>query len=187
MKFKRKMTFDSNTMHFEIGDAFTFRMKNGEKVKAKAVKEDHNGNMLFIFEDCLIEPYDMNEILYDNVFGRIYDKIPKKIRKLMVAFDGGDYLRLPTEKEIFGENVYGEKNEWGVLQFDYMKDFKHRLSGEGYGGMPTFYWLKNKKMDSDSDYLIVSPDGDYDYGNVSTIVGVRPVIRIKNSPYMADA
>ena len=57
MKFKRNIKFDSEQTRFEVGDTFTFKMKDGEKVKVRAVKEDANGNILFIFEDCLKDEY----------------------------------------------------------------------------------------------------------------------------------
>lgn len=70
MKFKRNVKFDLEQTRFEVGDTFTFKMKDGEKVKVRAVKEDTDGNMLFIFEDCLKDKYTMNEILNEGVLKR---------------------------------------------------------------------------------------------------------------------
>lgn len=33
MKFKRNVKFDSEQTRFEVGDTFTFKMKDGEKIR----------------------------------------------------------------------------------------------------------------------------------------------------------
>ena len=40
----------------------------------------------------------------------------------IIAFDNGEYLRLPTEKEIFGENKYGEEEGVEITQFECIID-----------------------------------------------------------------
>ncbi len=87
--------------------------------------------MLFIFEDCLKDECSMNEILNDEILDGIYKKIPKKIRKRKVDFGDGEYLRLPTEKEIFGVNEYGKEEGEEVEQFECMKKRKHRIAFQG--------------------------------------------------------
>lgn len=181
MKFKRNVKFDSEQTKFEVGDTFTFKMKDGEKVKVRAVKEDANGNMLFIFEDCLKDEYTMNEILNDGVLDKIYKKIPKKIRKLLAAFDNGEYLRLPTEKEIFGENEYGEEEGEDITQFECMKKRKHRIAFQGYGTDTwEWYWLANRHKSSASGFASVYNYGNSDYAGASSGGGVRPLFCIKN-------
>ncbi len=181
MKFKRNVKFDSGQTKFEVGDTFTFKMKDGEKVKVRAVKEDANGNMLFIFEDCLKDKYTMNRILNDGVLDKIFKKIPKKIRKMLVAFDNGEYLRLPTEKEIFGVNVYGEEEDESITQFECMKKRKHRIAFKGYGTDTwDWYWLDNRHKSSTSYFTGVNSRGLSNYENASYDYGVRPLFCIKN-------
>lgn len=181
MKFKRNVKFDSEQTRFEVGDTFTFKMKDGEKVKVRAVKEDANGNMLFIFEDCLKDEYTMNQILNEDVLKKIYKRIPKKIRKMLVAFDDGDMLSIPTEKEIFGENEHGEEESADVKQLECMKQQKNRIAFQGFGtDKREWYWLKNKKRNSASCFVCVSTFGYSCYGNASSSGGVRPTFLLRN-------
>ncbi len=181
MKFKRNIKFDSEQTRFEVGDTFTFKMKDGEKVKVRAVKEDANGNILFIFEDCLKDEYTMNQILNKDVLKKIYKRIPKKIRKMLVAFNNGEYLRLPTEKEIFGVNEYGEEEGANVEQFECMKKRKHRIAFQGFGtDVWEWYWLANRHKSSASGFALVGTIGLSDYYGASGSYGVRPLFCIKN-------
>lgn len=181
MKFKRNIKFDSEQTRFEVGDTFTFKMKDGEKVKVRAVKEDANGNILFIFEDCLKDEYTMNQILNKDVLKKIYKRIPKKIRKMLVAFNNGEYLRLPTEKEIFGVNEYGEEEGANVEQFECMKKRKHRIAFQGFGtDVWEWYWLANRHKSSASYFAHVNAGGYSYYYFASSSRGVRPLFCIKN-------
>lgn len=181
MKFKRNVKFDSEQTRFEVGDTFTFKMKDGEKVKVRAVKEDANGNMLFIFEDCLKDEYTMNQILNEGILNKIYKRIPRKIRKMLVAFDNGEYLRLPTEKEIFGTNEYGEEEDTAVTRFECMKKRKHRIAFQGYGTDEwEWYWLANRHKSSASGFALVGSHGISGYCDASGSLGVRPLFCIKN-------
>lgn len=181
MKFKRNVKFDSEQTRFEVGDTFTFKMKDGEKVKVRAVQEDVNGNMLFIFDDCLKDEYTMNQILNEDVLKKIYKRIPKKIRKMLVAFNNGEYLRLPTEKEIFGVNEYGEDEGADVKQLECMKKRKHRIAFQGYKtDVWEWYWLANRHKSSASGFAVVNGYGGSDCSDASHSAGVRPLFYIKN-------
>lgn len=180
-----KRTIKTEVQKFQTGDTFTFKMKDGEKVKARAVQEDKNGNMLFIFEDCLKDEYTMNQILNEGVMGKIYKRMPKKIRKKMAAFENGEYLRLPTEKEIFGINEYGEEDDEEVVQFECMKNRKYRIAFQGYGADGwEWYWLENKKNNSKSNsasrFCGVNSGGysSFDYASIAN--GVRPLFMMEN-------
>ena len=119
-----KRTVKIDVDKFKVGDIIKFKLTDGEKVQAMAVKETEEG-MLFVFVDCLAKGYpmfnnidDMDEvdISYANsdlrkvLNGEILERFPKKIKDHMVAVNAeGDMLRIPTEREIFGENVYGQE------------------------------------------------------------------------------
>lgn len=181
MKFKRNVKFDSEQTRFEVGDTFTFKMKNGEKVKVRAVQEDVNGNMFFIFEDCLKDEYTMNKILNEGILKKIYKKIPKKIRKMLVAFNDGEYLRLPTEKEIFGVNEYGEEEGKNVEILECMKKRKHRIAFQGYKtDVCEWYWLANRHKYSACDFAGVNGNGGSTCYSAFYSGGVRPLFCIKN-------
>ena len=125
MEVMRNMTIDTEL--FELGDIISFTLTTGEKVKAKAIRETPNG-MLFITVDCLKDEQPMfktpdrmgsMEISYFNsdlrhtLNGEILDTFPEEIKGRMVGMRVGqtncfDMLRIPTEREIFGENPYGK-------------------------------------------------------------------------------
>lgn len=116
---------------FRVGDVIRFKLSDGEKVEMLAVKEEKDG-MIFCFADCLAKEYSMNaqntnaggwdaSDLRKKLNGEILDRFPKKIRKLLLPFENGDLLRLPTEKEIFGSNPCGEDEPESVSQWKPMK------------------------------------------------------------------
>lgn len=128
METKRTMTVD--TEMFEVGDVLAFSLNDGEKVQAMAVEETPAG-MLFVLVDCLDKEYPMFEKvkrgmsymtsdLRRNLNGEILARFPEEIKSRMVAVNPeGDLLRIPTEREIFGKNPYGEpEDECGSLEAD---------------------------------------------------------------------
>lgn len=56
MLVKRTMKVDVEL--FEVGDIIKFKLTNGEKVQAMAVKQTTEG-MLFVLVDCLAKEYPM--------------------------------------------------------------------------------------------------------------------------------
>ena len=87
-----------------------------------------------------------------------------------------DMLRIPTEREIFGENPYGKGEPVSVRRFYGMENRRERIAFQGSEtGTWEWYWLQNKVEDSASDFAIVDSDGNADYGGASISRGVRPV------------
>lgn len=187
MKVKRNMMVDVEL--FEVGDIIKFKLNDGEKVQAMAVKETSKG-MLFMLVDCLAKEYpmftsleDMTEdyFTYENsdlrkaLNSEIIARFPEKIRSRMVTLDNGDMLRIPTEREIFGENVYGQEESDTVKRFKPMKKRRNRIAFQGKEGAWEWYWLMNRHKDSASYFANVSGYGSAGYGNASNPLGVRPV------------
>lgn len=189
MKVKRTIKTKVDT--FQKGDIIRFKLKDGEKVEAIAVKQVGD-DMLFIHTDCLKKEYPMNENntneggyensdLRKNLNGEILEQYPDKIRKRMVAFESGDLLRIPTEKEIFGTNEYGEDEPDNVKQFSIMKKRRNRIAFQGYGTDEwEWYWLANKKDASAAVFAVVVSLGISDYSGAGNSVGVRPLFLLKN-------
>lgn len=187
MKVKRNMMVDVEL--FEVGDIIKFKLNDGEKVQAMAVKETSKG-MLFMLVDCLAKEYpmftsleDMTEdyFTYENsdlrkaLNSEIIARFPEKIRSRMVTLDNGDMLRIPTEREIFGENVYGQEESDTVKRFKPMKKRRNRIAFQGKEGAWEWYWLMNRHKDSASDFASVSDGGYADFFTASYPYGVRPV------------
>ena len=187
MKVKRNMMVDVEL--FEVGDIIKFKLNDGEKVQAMAVKGTSKG-MLFMLVDCLAKEYpmftsleDMTEdyFTYENsdlrkaLNSEIIARFPEKIRSRMVTLDNGDMLRIPTEREIFGENVYGQEESDTVKRFKPMKKRRNRIAFQGKEGAWEWYWLMNRHKDSASHIAYVYYHGNASCFSASNPLGVRPV------------
>ena len=188
MEIKR-MTW-LNTTNYEVGDVFPMTLSSGEQVEAMAMKQESDG-MIFMLVDCLRDEYRMNSDntnrggydasdLREKLNGEILATFPAEIREQMVAFPNGDLLRLPTEKEIFGENRYGEAEGENVKQFEPMKQRRNRIAFQGVNGAWEWWWLANKHYCGTAVFAGVPRDGDADCGYASDALGVRPTFKIKN-------
>ena len=191
MEVIRKITVDTEL--FELGDTISFELTTGEQVQAMAVRETPNG-MLFMFIDCLKTEQKMFENvnnaevvdyahsdLRKKLNGEILESFPEEIRERMVGMRVGqtncfDMLRIPTEREIFGENPYGEDEPKSVRRFYGMEERRNRIAWQGSKtGEFEWYWLQNKVEDSASTFARVDSDGNANYGHASLSSGVRPV------------
>ena len=192
MKCMAMEEFDNFGRAFGVGDLISFDLTDGEHMEAIAVKEESDG-MIFCAVDCLEKEYPMNQKPTNEggyeacelrkVLNReIVDRFPAEIREVMVPFENGDLLRLPTEKEIFGENEYGESEADTVTQWEPMKLRRNRIAFQGYNGAWEWYWLQNRLRDVASAAIFARVDGAgyADYGYASGSYGVRPAFKIKN-------
>ena len=192
-----KRTIKTETDNFEIGDVISFKLTDGEKVKAMAVRKTDEG-MLFITVDCLNEEQPMfknpgamgsMEINYFNsdlrhwLNNEVLSRFPEEIKSRMVGMrigctDTFDLLRIPTEKEIFGENPYGKAECDAVKRFKGMKKRRNRIafdrSEEGKEKWQ-WYWLQNKVENTAARFAGVYGDGLAGCGSASGSHGVRPV------------
>lgn len=174
---------------FKVGDIIKFKLTDSEKVQAIAVKQKDNG-MLFCFMDCLADEYSMNDTntneggyedsdLRKKLNTEIIARFPADIKAMMVPFGNGDYLRLPTEKEIFGENYYGECESPYVQQWKPMKQRRNRIASQGKNGI--WYWLQNNFKDSTDYFACVNSQGNEDRQDAAYSYysyGVRPVFKM---------
>lgn len=180
---------------YEVGDIVSYTMEDGEEVEAIAVKEefDKHGNlcMVFILLDCLKEECRMNRddtndggyeesYLREQLRTEYLERFPASLRLNMVPFENGDLLRIPTEREVFGENRYGEEEPDTVEQFEAMKKRRNRMALDGSNGGTQAYWLQNKRVGSAAYFWYVDDGGNADYGGASCSFGVRPLYRIRN-------
>lgn len=184
-----KRTAKIDVDKFKVGDIIKFKLTDGEKVQAMAVKETEEG-MLFVFVDCLVKEYpmfnnidDMDEVdisyatsdLRKALNGEILERFTKKNKDRMVAVnDEGDMLRIPTECEIFGENVYGQE-ESKFIRWKTMRKKRNRIAFQGKEGVWEWYWLMNRNKNHDLGFVLVTDFGDADSDSASGFYGVRPV------------
>ena len=193
MEVMRNMTIDTEL--FELGDIISFTLTTGENVKAKAIRETPNG-MLFITVDCLKDKWRMFEnpgrvekVDYEHsdlrkkLNGEIFESFPEEIKGRMVGMRVGqtncfDMLRIPTEREIFGENPYGKAECDAVKRFKGMKKRRNRIafdrSEEGKEKWQ-WYWLQNRVEDTAANFASVDYNGNANSNDASNSYGVRPV------------
>lgn len=174
---------------YMVGDVIAFTLTDGEEVEALAVKQEQDG-MIFCLVDCLNQEYSMNEEnsnrggyeatdLRVKLNGEILDRFPADIREKMVAFANGDYLRLPTEKEIFGCNEYGKAEPDDVQQWEPMKQRKNRIAFQGKGtDRWEWYWLQNAHKRYAAYFANVISYGFAYCFSASGADGVRPAFKI---------
>ena len=173
---------------FHVGDIISFRMEDGEEVEAMAVKKMKDG-MMFCFVDCLKKEYPMNESrtaeggylssdLRRALNNEIVANFPEEIRSRLIPFSNGDYLRIPTEKEIFGTNEYGEDEPAESEQWEPMKRRRNRIAFQGKEGPWEWYWLQNRAKSSSTHFARVSYGGCAGNRAASYSGGVRPAFKI---------
>lgn len=191
MLVKKSRWVDADKYGYEVEDVIAFKLTDGEKVHAMAVQQEDDG-MLFCLVDCLADEYSMNDThtneggfegsdLRKKLNTEIIARVPDDIKAMMVPFDNGDYLRVPTEKEIFGENYYGEYESPYVLQWKPMKQRRNRIAFQGKNGVGEWYWLQNKCRDFAIYFVHVNDNGSKSCDSASRSNGVRLVFKLKTS------
>lgn len=172
----------------DVGDEIGFALKNGTAIRALAVKKELDG-MLFCSLNCLpeciplsesgecdsYEESDVRKYLCENV----YQTLPENIKESLVPFENGDFLRIPTEKEVFGKNKFGKEEPESVTQWEPMKRVMNRVAGNSDDECTTWYWLKTKSKNYSSAFAYANLDGSANYYGASYPYGVRPVFKIK--------
>lgn len=181
MEVVRKIKLKSEK--FKPGDIISFELTDGENVRARAVKREKNG-MLFCMVDCLKQEEQMNSRdtnegdyeasdLRKKLNSDILDRFPAEIRDRMKPMENGDLLRIPTEREIFGENKYGDSDN--AEQWPCMKQVRNRTALLSDNGGFDWYWLQNRRRNSASSFCFVGRGGRVGAYYASYSLGVRPV------------
>ena len=189
IKVKRMVKVSVDT--FKVGDIIKVKLTDGVKVQAMAMQQEED-SMIFCLVDCLPGEYPMNSTrtneggyeesdLRKKLNGEILNLFPAELKAMMAPFDNGDLLRLPTEKEIFGENYYGEYESPYVKQWKPMKKRRNRMAFDGSKDENLqWYWLVNKVRESATLFSCVRYDGGASSYGASYSRGVRPAFKIKN-------
>ena len=174
-----------------------FALKNGERVSAIPVKNEADGT-LYCFVNCLDKKYPFHasgKCGYDYLASdlrqtlniEIIELFPDWMRKVMIPLYHGydDLLRIPTEKEISGNNFVGLQEYAGITQWEPMAaDLKNRISK--VKGAVELYWLQNMSMYKQSKREEPYPEAFTAYANgavafagANQALGVRPVFKLK--------
>ena len=102
----------------------------------------------------------------------------------MVAVNAeGDMLRIPTEREIFGENVYGQEESKLAERWKPMRKKRNRIAFQGKEDAWGWCWLMNRHKNYASYFARVHYDGNATCTNASYHNGVRPVFCLRLDSY----
>lgn len=195
-----RRTFEHKPLDgFREGDVVSFTLTSGEDVEALAVQEEQDG-ITFILMRCLRTLYHMNN--RESNWGgykrsdlrkwlneTALNKYPGTIRKMMMAFENGDLLRLPTEKEIFGCNLYGKSESRDTEQWPLMVDDANRVArienslyreDNLYRLWNNWYWLQTKAHGHKDGFVAVSAAGTAILRGAKLAGGIRPVFKLRN-------
>lgn len=183
MKVERMTEVETNRP--EIGDRISFALKTGEKVEAMAVRELINGTV-FCTVDYLNKPYAMNRNggtrggyeasdLRKKLNGAILSSFPDDIKEQLVPFGNGDILTIPSEREMFGENVFAKDDEGDVMQWEPMEDRRNRIALRD--GNVEWGWLRN--VANSAYFAFCNAFGNATRWHASNSNGVRPVFILK--------
>ena len=177
--------------NFEVGDVIGFALNDGEEVEAMAMKQEEDG-FIFALVDCIVDEQPMMRdgklVMRDYLNKDLYIRFPEEIRNMMLPFEHGDMLRLMTQKEVFGENMYdADEEDESVTQFEPMKQLRNRIAQHGKNGSEEvyqWYWLANqtwlRDVASGTHFALVTSYGKSGNYGASNTYGVRPAIKIKN-------
>lgn len=169
----------------KIGDRISFTLKTGEKIEAMAVRKLINGTV-FCTVDYLDQAYQMNRKggtrggyeasdLRKILNGEILDSFPDGVREQLIPFDNGDLLTIPSEREMFGENVFAKDDEGDVMQWEPMEDRHNRIALRD--GNVEWGWLRNVALST--DFAACAAAGYAHCLDASASLGVRPAFIVK--------
>ena len=184
MKVIRKTeVFCTKTDELKVGDVIGFTLTTGEEVEAMAMKREDDG-MIFALVDCLEQQTPMvrkGKIIMQEYLKDIFETFPEDIRNMMKPIHEEDYLRLMTEKEVFGSNSWGEDEPDAVEQFEPMKNRRNREAFQGKDASIDdwcWYWLSNPYHANATYFAAVTGDGNATADIASGANGVRPAFKI---------
>ena len=178
--------FCTDKPKFKVGDVMSFTLKNGEEVEAMAMKQEDDG-MIFCFVDCLATEYPMNKEggteggyeasdLRRTLNTEILSIFPDDLIPKLIPFGNGDLLKIPSEHEVFGKNVYGKNGDENETQWEPMKLRRNRIAFQGKNGKWEYWWLRD--VLSSAYFAVVANYGFAGSAYASYSYGVRPAFKI---------
>lgn len=174
---------EKEVKELEYGDVIPFDMKDGEHVEAIVIAVEGSAAVC-TFIDALKDDHYMNEDwtseggylasdMRKYLNGELLERFPDEIRERLQQDENGDYLRLFTEKEVFGKNYYSEEPQEDVEQYYYFKNRKNRIALSGHAGeYRALWWLRD--VAASARFAFVVSYGLCDNNGAGYSLGVRP-------------
>ena len=154
-----------------VGDEIEIELKTGERVTlvCELVKDGH---ATFFTRDLLEDTHSMDEgwitrhkthlSTMGGYLKKLFRLLPDDLQKVASP------LRLLREREVFGENQYGNPEECEQLpRYRKLKNRVKRLNG-----VPFSYWLASPYASNSAYFRYVRSDGSSNYATASYSYGV---------------
>lgn len=155
-----------------VGDEIDIVLKTGEKVTLVCERAGHRSATFFtknLLEDahCMSVNWaaENGEKLstMEDYLSKLFRLLPDELQGIIT-----EPLRLLREKEVFGENEYGNPEECERLpRYRKLKNRVKRLNG-----VPFPYWLASPNEDYAANFCVVTSDGSSSNGGASLSYGV---------------
>lgn len=155
----------------KVGDEIGIELKTGERVTlvCELVKDGH---ATFFTRDLLEDTHSMDEgwitrykthlSTMGGYLKKLFRLFPDDLQKVASP------LRLLREREVFGENQYGNPEECEQLpRYRKLKNRVKRLNG-----VPFSYWLASPYASNSTYFRYVRSDGSSNYATASYSYGV---------------
>ncbi len=162
---------ESASNPLNIGDEIEIELKTGERVTlvCELVKDGH---ATFFTRDLLEDTHSMDEgwitrykthlSTMGGYLKKVFRLLPDDLQKVASP------LRLLREREVFGENQYGNPEECEQLpRYRKLKNRVKRLNG-----VPFSYWLASPYASNSTYFRYVRSDGSSNYATASYSYGV---------------
>jgi hypothetical protein len=167
-----KDNIESASNPLNVGDEIDIVLKTGEKVTLVCERVGHR-SATFFTQNLLEDTHCMNEnwkakngeqlSTMEAYLGKLFRLLPDDLQEVVT-----EPLRLLREKEVFGENQYGNPEECEQLpRYRKLKNRVKRLNG-----VPFSYWLASPYASNSTYFRYVRSDGSSNYATASYSYGV---------------
>lgn len=155
----------------KVGDEIDIELKTGEQVTL-VCEQVKNGCATFFTKDLLEDTHVMDEgwaarykahlSTMDGYLKKLFRLLPDDLQAV------ANPLRMLREREVFGENQYGNPEECEQLpRYRKLKNRVKRLNG-----VPFSYWLASPYANNSMYFRYVRSDGSINYAAASYSIGV---------------
>lgn len=151
-----------------VGDEIDIVLKTGEKVTLVCERAGHRSATFFtknLLEDahCMSVNWaaENGEKLstMEAYLSKLFRLLPDDLQGIIT-----EPLRLLREKEVFGENKYGEEEACETLSRYYKKENRVKT----LNGVPFSYWLASPRATNPAGFCLVYCDGSSSYGHYAS-------------------
>lgn len=166
-----KDDIESGNNPLNVGDEIDIKLKTGERVTLVCERVE-NGHVTFFTKNLLEDTHAMDESgvvgnekplsTMDGYLEKLFRLLPEELQAV------ASQLRLLREREVFGENLYGEPEK--SEQLPRYREQKNRI--KRLSGVPFPYWLASPYASNSDAFCSVRGDGSSTHNHTSESNGV---------------